>query len=121
MSYSKEDIISYGKEEMWSSSAFNSRPYFRSAQERGHHRISIEKAVNDQIMFDGSSIEGFAASTSRISTLPRPGLFAIFPWPAHAPATQVASSSVTSMTGRKPFVGDPGTSQAGSERAEEMG
>lgn len=62
---------------------------------------------------------GFCPHRRRISTVPDLDSFAIFP---AAQPRQGSLSSVTSMTRRKPFVGDPRhVLKLALKRAEEMG
>ena len=68
MSYSKEDIIRMVKEEDVEFIRLQFTDIFGQLKNVAITASQIEKAVNDQIMFDGSSIEVLSASTSRIST-----------------------------------------------------
>ena len=67
----------------------------------------IEKAVNNQIMFDGSSIEGFVRIDESDQYLyPDLDSFAIFPWrPSHGKVARLICD-VYNPDGT-PFVGDP--------------
>ena len=74
MSYSKEDIIRMVKEEDVEFIRLQFTDIFGQLKNVAITASQIEKAVNDQIMFDGSSIEGFPSGswTSQMSraTLP---------------------------------------------------
>ncbi len=82
----------------------------------------IEKAVNNQIMIDGSSIEGFVRiQESDQYLVPDLNSFTIFPW--HGEGAKVARliCSVYNPDGT-PFIGDPrGVLTRVLEKADSMG
>lgn len=67
----------------------------------------LEKALDNQIMFDGSSIEGFARiEDSDMYLYPDLDTFVIFPWrPQQGKVARIICDIYTSE--RKPFEGDP--------------
>ncbi|MBE3589418.1 MAG: type I glutamate--ammonia ligase [Firmicutes bacterium] len=67
----------------------------------------LDKALANEIMFDGSSIEGFVRiQESDMYLRPDPATFAIFPWKEGAGATARLICDVYLPNGR-PFPGDP--------------
>ncbi len=80
MSYSKEDIIRMVKEEDVEFIRLQFTDIFGQLKNVAITASQIEKAVNDQIMFDGSSIEGFCPHR-RVGSVPvpRPGLLRHLP------------------------------------------
>lgn len=89
MLYTKEDIIRKVKEEDVEFIRLQFTDIFGQLKNVAITASQIEKAVNNQIMFDGSSIEGSCGSTSRIQYLYRtwtpspffPGGPAMAGWP----------------------------------------
>ena len=111
MSYSKEDIIRMVKEEDVEFIRLQFTDIFGQLKNVAITASQIEKAVNDQIMFDGSSIDLYPDLDS----------FAIFPWrPSHGRVARLICD-VHDPDG-KPFVGDPRhVLKRALKRAEEMG
>ena len=122
MSYSKEDIIRMVKEEDVEFIRLQFTDIFGQLKNVASTASQIEKAVNDQIMFDGSSIEGFVRIDESDQYLyPDLDSFAIFPWrPSHGRVARLICD-VHDPDG-KPFVGDPRhVLKRALKRAEEMG
>ena len=122
MSYSKEDIIRMVKEEDVEFIRLQFTDIFGQLKNVAITASQIEKAVNDQIMFDGSSIEGFVRIDESDQYLyPDLDSFAIFPWrPSHGRVARLICD-VHDPDG-KPFVGDPRhVLKRALKRAEEMG
>lgn len=122
MSYSKEDIIRMVKEEDVEFIRLQFTDIFGQLKNVAITASQIEKAVNDQIMFDGSSIEGFVRIDESDQYLyPDLYSFAIFPWrPSHGRVARLICD-VHDPDG-KPFVGDPRhVLKRALKRAEEMG
>ena len=67
MGYSKEDIIRIVRENDIEFIRMQFTDIFGQMKNVAITASQVEKAVNNQIMFDGSSIEGLPASTSRTS------------------------------------------------------
>ena len=82
----------------------------------------IEKAVNNQIMFDGSSIEGFTRINESDQCLyPDLNSFTIFPWRPSQGKVARLICDVYNPDGT-PFVGDPrGVLRRVLRRAQDMG
>lgn len=122
MSYSKEDIIRMVKEEDVEFIRLQFTDIFGQLKNVAITASQIEKAVNDQVMFDGSSIEGFVRIDESDQYLyPDLDSFAIFPWrPSHGRVAWLICD-VHDPDG-KPFVGDPRhVLKRALKRAEEMG
>ena len=122
MSYSKEDIIRMVKEEDVEFIRLQFTDIFGQLKNVAITASQIEKAVNDQIMFDGSSIEGFVRIDESDQYLyPDLDSFAIFPGrPSHGRVARLICD-VHDPDG-KPFVGDPRhVLKRALKRAEEMG
>jgi len=67
----------------------------------------LEKALNNEIMFDGSSIEGFTRiEESDMNLRPDPNTWATFPWRPKQQATARLICDVYNSHG-EPFEGDP--------------
>lgn len=67
----------------------------------------LEKALNNEIMFDGSSIEGFTRiEESDMNLRPDPDTFTIFPWRTKEAPVARFICDVYTCEG-KPFEGDP--------------
>ena len=116
MSYSKEDIIRMVKEEDVEFIRLQFTDIFGQLKNVAITASQIEKAVNDQVMFDGSSIEGFVRIDESDQYLyPDLDSFAIFPWrPSHG---RVARLICDVHDGRKTLRGrPPARPQAGSEK-----
>ncbi|HWP97390.1 MAG TPA: type I glutamate--ammonia ligase [Syntrophomonadaceae bacterium] len=69
----------------------------------------LEKALNDELMFDGSSIEGFARiEESDMFLIPDPDTFVVFPWrPATGAVARMICDIYTPEPNKVPFLGDP--------------
>ena len=107
--YSKEDIIRMAREGRRGVHPHAVHRHLRPAQETWRFTASqIGKAVNGQVMIDGSSIEGFTRIQESDQYLrPRPGfLHTILPWrPQHGKVARLICD-VYNPDGT-PFVGDP--------------
>lgn len=57
--YTKQDIIRIVEEEDVEFIRYQFTDMFWDTQECGNHVSQLEKALNNECMFDGSSIEGF--------------------------------------------------------------
>ena len=107
MSYSKEDIIRMVKEEDVEFIRLQFTDIFGQLKNVAITASQIEKAVNDQVMFDGSSIEGFVRIDESDQYLyPDLDSFVVFPWrPQHGKVARLICD-VYNPDGT-PFVGDP--------------
>ena len=105
--YSKEDIIRMVREDDVEFIRMQFTDIFGQLKNVAITASQIEKAVNDQIMIDGSSIEGFVRINESDQYL-RPDLdtFAILPWrPQHGKVARLICD-VHNPDG-SPFAGDP--------------
>ncbi|WP_031517898.1 type I glutamate--ammonia ligase [Desulfofalx alkaliphila] len=67
----------------------------------------LDKALNNELMFDGSSIEGFVRiEESDMYLRPDPNTFLIFPWQPRDGATARLICDIYNYDGT-PFIGDP--------------
>jgi len=107
MAYSKEDIIRMVKEEGIEFIRMQFTDIFGMLKNVAITAGQIEKAVNNQIMLDGSSIEGFVRINESDQYLyPDLDSFVVFPWrPAHGKVARLICD-VYNPDGT-PFVGDP--------------
>ena len=107
MLYTKEDIIRKVKEEDVEFIRLQFTDIFGQLKNVAITASQIEKAVNNQIMFDGSSIEGFVRIDESDHYLyPDLDSFTIFPWrPSHGRVARLICD-VHDPDGA-PFVGDP--------------
>ena len=82
----------------------------------------LEKALEGELMFDGSSIEGYVRiEESDMYLRPDPNTFLIFPWMGHEGAEARLICDVYDQSGR-PFQGDPRyVLKRATQKAEEMG
>ena len=120
--YSKEDIIRMVREDDVEFIRMQFTDIFGQLKNVAITASQIEKAVNDQIMIDGSSIEGFVRINESDQYL-RPDLdtFAILPWrPQHGKVARLICD-VYNPDGT-PFAGDPrGVLKNVLKRAADMG
>ena len=107
MAHSKEDIIRMVKEEEIEFIRLQFTDIFGQLKNVAITASQIEKAVNNQIMFDGSSIEGFVRIDESDQYLyPDLKSFRIFPWrPSHGKVARLICDVYN--TDGTPFVGDP--------------
>ena len=105
--YTKEDVIRIVKEEDVKFIRLQFTDIFGQLKNVAITASQIEKAVNNQIMFDGSSIEGFVRINESDQYLyPDLKSFRIFPWrPSHGKVARLICD-VHNPDG-SPFVGDP--------------
>ena len=107
MSYSKEDILRISKEEDIEFIRMQFTDIFGQLKNVAITASQLEKAVNNQIMIDGSSIEGFARIYESDQYLyPDLDSWAIIPWrPQHGKVARLICD-VHNADGT-PFQGDP--------------
>jgi glutamine synthetase len=107
MSYSKEDIIRMVQEEDVEFIRLQFTDIFGQLKNVAITASQIEKAVNNQIMFDGSSIEGFVRIDESDQYLyPDLDSFTIFPWRPSQGKVARLICDVHNPDGT-PFMGDP--------------
>ena len=122
MGYTKEDIIRLVQEEDIEFIRMQFVDIFGQLKNVAITASQIEKAVNNQIMFDGSSIEGYTRINESDQCLyPDLNSFAIFPWrPAQGKVARLICD-VYNPDGT-PFVGDPrGVLRRVLQRSRDMG
>ncbi len=122
MSYCKEDIIRMVQEDDVEFIRMQFTDIFGQLKNVAITASQIEKAVNNQIMIDGSSIEGFTRIHESDQYL-RPDLdtFAILPWRPQYGKVARLICDVYNPDGT-PFVGDPrGTLKRTLDRAASLG
>jgi len=107
MAYTKEDIIRMVKEEEIEFIRLQFTDIFGQLKNVAITASQIEKAVNNQIMFDGSSIEGFVRIDESDQYLyPDLDTFVVFPWRPQQGKVARLICDVYNPDGT-PFVGDP--------------
>ena len=122
MGYTKEDIIRIVEEEEIEFIRMQFVDIFGQLKNVAITANQIEKAVNNQIMFDGSSIEGFTRVDESDQYLyPDLNSFAIFPWrPSQGKVARLICDVYN--TDGTPVVGDPrGVLRRVIQRARDMG
>ncbi len=105
--YTKEDVIRIVQDEDIKFIRLQFTDIFGQLKNVAITASQIEKAVNNQIMFDGSSIEGFVRINESDQYLyPDLNSFRVFPWrPSHGKVARLICD-VYNPDGT-PFVGDP--------------
>ena len=122
MGYTKEDIIRMVREEDVKFIRMQFTDIFGQLKNVAITASQIEKAVNNQIMLDGSSIEGFVRINESDQRLyPDLNSFVVFPWhPEHGKVARLICD-VYNPDGT-PFVGDPrGVLRRVLKKAVDMG
>ena len=122
MAYTKEDIIRIVREERIEFIRMQFTDIFGQMKNVSITASQVEKAVNNQIMFDGSSIEGFTRIHESDQCLyPDLNSFVIVPEKVAGGWTARMFCDVYNTDGT-PFVGDPrGVLRRVLRRAESMG
>ncbi len=122
MAYTREEIIRRVQEEDIKFIRMQFTDIFGQLKNVAITASQIEKALNDQIMIDGSSIEGFVRINESDQYLwPDPDSFVVFPWRPQQGRVARLICDVHNPDGT-PFVGDPrGVLRRTLERAKAMG
>ncbi len=122
MAYTKEDIIRLVHENDIEFIRMQFVDIFGQLKNVAITASQIEKAVNNQIMFDGSSIEGYTRINESDQYLyPDLNSFTIFPWLTEHGKVARMICDIYNPDGT-PFVGDPrGTLRQVLKRANNMG
>ena len=122
MGHTKEDIIRLVEDEEIEFIRMQFVDIFGQLKNVAITASQIEKAVNNQIMFDGSSIEGFTRINESDQCLyPDLNSFTIFPWRPSPGKVARLIGDVYTPDGT-PFVGDPrGVLRRVLRRAQDMG
>ena len=107
MGYTKEDVIRIVREENVEFIRLQFTDIFGQLKNVAITASQIEKAVNNQIMFDGSSIEGFVRIDESDQCLyPDLDSFCIFPWQQeHGKVARLICDVYN--PDKTPFIGDP--------------
>lgn len=105
--YTKQDIIRIVEEEDVEFIRLQFTDMFGTLKNVAITSSQLEKALNNECMFDGSSIEGFVRiEESDMYLYPDLDTFVIFPWrPQQGKVARIICDIYTSE--RKPFEGDP--------------
>lgn len=122
MGFTKEDIIRKVKEEDIQFIRMQFTDVFGQLKNVALTASQIEKAVNNEVMFDGSSIKGFVRIDESDQYLyPDLDTFVVFPWRPGQGKVARMICDVYNPNG-SPFVGDPrGVLKRALKKAEEMG
>lgn len=120
MGYTKEDIIRMVKEQGIEFLRMQFTDIFGQLKNVAITASQVEKAVNNQVMLDGSSIEGFVRINESDQCLyPDLDSFTTFPWRQGKVARLICDVYNTDGT---PFVGDPrGVLKKVLDKARRMG
>lgn len=122
MAYTKEDILRIIKEENIEFIRLQFTDIFGMLKNVAITANQIEKALNNQMMFDGSSIEGFVRINESDQCLyPDLNSFVVFPWhQTHGKVARLICDVYN--TDGTPFVGDPrGVLKRALKKASDMG
>ena len=122
MAYTKEDILRIIKEENIEFVRLQFTDIFGMLKNVAITANQIEKALNNQMMFDGSSIEGFVRINESDQCLyPDLNSFVVFPWhQTHGKVARLICDVYN--TDGTPFVGDPrGVLKRTLKKASDMG
>ena len=105
--YTKEEILQIAEEENVEFIRLQFTDVFGNLKNLAITAGQLEKALNNDYMFDGSAIDGFArVEESDMYLYPDPDTWAILPWrPQHGKVARMLCDVYT--TERKPFAGDP--------------
>lgn len=105
--YSKQDIIRMVKDDDVEFIRLQFTDLFGNLKNVAITISQLEKALNNECMFDGSSIEGFARiEQSDMYLYPDPDTYVTFPWrPQQGKVARLICDLYT--TDHKPFCGDP--------------
>ena len=99
MKYTKEDIIRIVNEEDIEFIRLQFTDIFGQLKNVAVTKSQIEKVVNDQIMIDGSSIEGFTRIHESDQYLhPDLSTFVVLPWMRVKPSMELPSIMIWSLT-----------------------
>ncbi len=122
MAYTKERIIKLVRDEDIKFIRMQFTDIFGQLKNVAITASQIEKALDDQIMFDGSSIEGFVRLEESDQCLyPDLDSFVVFPWRPQQGKVARLICDVYNPDGT-PFVGDPrGVLKKVLKKAEDMG
>ena len=122
MAYSKEDIVRMVREQDIEFIRLQFTDIFGQLKNVAITASQIEKAVNNEIMFDGSSIEGFTRINESDQYLyPDLDTFVVFPWRPQQGKVARLICVVYNPNGT-PFAGDPrGVLKRVLKKAEAMG
>jgi len=105
--YTKQDIIRMVKEDDVEFIRLQFTDLFGNLKNVAITTSQLEKALNNECMFDGASIEGFVRiEESDMYLYPDPDTYVTFPWrPQQGKVARLICDVYT--TDRKPFEGDP--------------
>jgi len=107
MSYTKNDIMEMVREQNVKFIRLQFTDIFGVLKNVAIPVEQLEKALNNELMFDGSSIEGFVRiEESDMYLRPDPNTFAVFPWRPRNGAVARLICDVYNPDGT-PFEGDP--------------
>ncbi|MBR5420395.1 MAG: type I glutamate--ammonia ligase [Lachnospiraceae bacterium] len=120
--YTKEEILALAEEENVEFIRLQFTDVFGNLKNKAITAVQLERALNNELMFDGSAIDGFARGTEADMYLyPDPDSWVILPWrPQHGKVARMLCDVYTAD--RKPFAGDPRrVLKLAIEKAAEMG
>lgn len=122
MKYTKEEILAFAEEENVEFIRLQFTDVFGNLKNMAITASQLERALNNEVMFDGSTIDGFERlGESDMYLYPDPDTWVILPWrPQSGKVARMLCDVYT--VDRKPFEGDPRrVLKRAVERAEAMG
>ena len=120
--YTKEEILQIAEDENVEFIRLQFTDVFGNLKNLAITAGQLKKALENNYMFDGSAIDGFArVEESDMYLYPDPDTWAILPWrPQHGKVARLICDVYT--LDRKPFAGDPrGMLKRAVKEAAEMG
>ena len=105
--YSKEEILSMAEEENVEFIRLQFTDVFGNLKNKAITAGQLQRALNNELMFDGSAIDGFArGEESDMYLYPDPDTWVILPWrPQQGKVARMLCDVYTAK--REPFAGDP--------------
>ena len=122
MKYTKEEILAFAEEENVEFIRLQFTDVFGNLKNMAITASQLERALNNEVMFDGSTIDGFERmGESDMYLYPDPDTWVILPWrPQSGKVARMLCDVYT--VDRKPFEGDPRrVLKRAVEKAADMG
>ncbi|MBP5607922.1 MAG: type I glutamate--ammonia ligase [Lachnospiraceae bacterium] len=122
MKYTKEEILQFAEEENVEFIRLQFTDVFGNLKNMAITSSQLERALNNEVMFDGSTIDGFERlGESDMYLYPDPDTWVILPWRPQSGKVARMLCDVYTVE-RKPFEGDPRrVLKRAVDKAAEMG